>query len=147
MWRTRRANDTPYQASQPEAGHAVAPSTGGQSPAPVLSPGGVASPSLPPTPLAGPVERIIRYNDGREPERLQLKFARMRGSIFAFFRGTSHLFYEDWPSGNALDRTPTVWTTGDLHLENFGSYKADNRLVYFDISDFDDAGLAPPVPS
>ncbi len=32
---------------------------------------------------------------------------------------------------------------GDLHLENFGSYKGDNGLVYFDISDFDEAALAP----
>jgi uncharacterized protein (DUF2252 family) len=36
-----------------------------------------------------------------------------------------------------------VWTCGDLHLENFGSYKADNRQVHFDINDFDEALLAP----
>jgi uncharacterized protein (DUF2252 family) len=30
-----------------------------------------------------------------------------------------------------------------MHLENFGSYKADNRLVYFDNNDFDEACLAP----
>ena len=30
-----------------------------------------------------------------------------------------------------------------LHLENFGSYKGDNRQVYFDINDFDEAALAP----
>jgi uncharacterized protein (DUF2252 family) len=28
-------------------------------------------------------------------------------------------------------------------LENFGSYKGDNRLVYFDINDFDESALAP----
>jgi uncharacterized protein (DUF2252 family) len=28
-------------------------------------------------------------------------------------------------------------------LENFGSYKGDNRLVYFDINDFDEGILAP----
>jgi len=27
----------------------------------------------------------------------------------------------------------------------FCSYKGDNRLVYFDINDFDEAALAPPV--
>lgn len=36
-----------------------------------------------------------------------------------------------------------TWACGDLHLENFGSYKGDNRLVYFDINDFDEAALAP----
>ncbi len=30
-----------------------------------------------------------------------------------------------------------------MHLENFGSYKGDNRLVYFDINDLDEAVLAP----
>ncbi len=40
-------------------------------------------------------------------------------------------------------RTPLVWCCGDLHLENFGTYKADNRLAYFDITDFDEAALAP----
>jgi uncharacterized protein (DUF2252 family) len=30
-----------------------------------------------------------------------------------------------------------------LHLENFGSYKGDNRLVYFDIADFDESCVAP----
>ena len=32
---------------------------------------------------------------------------------------------------------------GDLHLENFGVYKGDNRLSYFDLNDFDEAALAP----
>ncbi|MEB3324694.1 MAG: DUF2252 family protein [Cyanobacteriota bacterium] len=45
--------------------------------------------------------------------------------------------------GSALDATPTAWICGDLHLENFGSYKGDNRLVYFDINDFDEAARAP----
>jgi uncharacterized protein (DUF2252 family) len=35
------------------------------------------------------------------------------------------------------------WITGDLHLENFGSYKGDNRLVYFDLNDFNESLLAP----
>jgi uncharacterized protein (DUF2252 family) len=32
-----------------------------------------------------------------------------------------------------------------MHLENFGSYKADNRLIYFDNNDFDEACLAPSL--
>ena len=43
----------------------------------------------------------------------------------------------------ALNEAPSVWSCGDLHLENFGSYKGDNRLIYFDINDFDEAALAP----
>ena len=89
------------------------------------------------------VERIRRSNAGRDPERLALKYAAMRKSAFAFLRGTCHLFYEDLPKSPLLKNAPAVWACGDLHLENFGSYKGDNRLVYFDLSDFDEALLAP----
>jgi uncharacterized protein (DUF2252 family) len=89
------------------------------------------------------VTRILRFNAGREPQRLALKYAAMRRSPFGFFRGTAHLFYRDWPAGSPLDRSPLAWVCGDLHLENFGSYKGENGLAYFDINDFDEAALAP----
>jgi uncharacterized protein (DUF2252 family) len=89
------------------------------------------------------VTRILRFNEGREPERLALKYAAMRRSPFGFFRGTAHLFYRDWPVSSPLDASPLAWACGDLHLENFGSYKGENGLAYFDINDFDEAALAP----
>jgi uncharacterized protein (DUF2252 family) len=89
------------------------------------------------------VDRIHQFNAGREPERLALKFAAMRSGAFPFFRGTCHLFYEDWPRRSPLDRAPHTWISGDLHLENFGTYKGDDRLTYFDINDFDEALRAP----
>ena len=93
--------------------------------------------------MGGVVERIQAFNADREPERLALKYQRMRANAFAFFRGTCHLFYEDWVKGGPLDAAPLAWLSGDLHLENFGSYKGDNRLGYFDLNDFDEAYLAP----
>ena len=89
------------------------------------------------------VQRIQSFNAGRDPERLQLKYRAMRKGPFAFLRGTCHLFHERLPSGGVLASLPRVWVCGDLHLENFGSYKADNRLVYFDVNDFEEAVLAP----
>jgi len=89
------------------------------------------------------LDRIARFNHGRDPERLALKFEAMQKSAFAFFRGTCHLFCEDWPATSRLNDTPVVWVCGDLHIENFGTYKGDNRLVYFDIADFDESTLAP----
>jgi uncharacterized protein (DUF2252 family) len=38
---------------------------------------------------------------------------------------------------------PTAWCSGDLHVQNFGTYHGDNGLTYFDINDFDEAALAP----
>ena len=89
------------------------------------------------------VDRIRDFNAGRDPERLALKYRAMRANPFAFLRGTCHLFYDGLATASLPADAPLVWVCGDLHLENFGSYKGDNRLVYFDLNDFDEAALAP----
>lgn len=89
------------------------------------------------------VARIQQFNQGRDQNLLRFKYQAMRSDVFSFFRGTCHLFYEDFPTNSPLNNAPLVWICGDLHLENFGSYKGDNRLVYFDVNDFDEAALAP----
>ena len=89
------------------------------------------------------VREIQDFNAGRDPERLMLKYRAMRANSFAFLRGTCHLFYDRLPRGGVFKSGPLVWVCGDLHLENFGSYKGDNRLVYFDVNDFDESALAP----
>lgn len=94
-------------------------------------------------PAISVVETIRTYNAGRDPERLAMKFAKMKESPFVFLRGTCHLFYDWLPALPSLTKAPLAWCCGDLHFENFGSYKADNRLVYFDINDYDEAALAP----
>ncbi len=76
---------------------------------------------------------------------LQLKYSFMAENMFRFYRGTCHLFYEDLSQSKMIPKSPAAWICGDLHLENFGSYKGDNRLVYFDLNDFDEAILAPAV--
>lgn len=86
------------------------------------------------------LKRVAHFNRGRDPERLARKYKAMQKDALGFFRGTCHLFCEDWREA-ALDDAPAVWVCGDLHVENFGTYKGDNRLVYFDIADFDEALL------
>ncbi|WP_199099846.1 DUF2252 domain-containing protein [Dyella sp. ASV21] len=89
------------------------------------------------------VETLRDYNAGRDPERLERKYAAMRRDPFVFLRGSCHRFYARLPEAKVLAKAPLTWVCGDLHLENFGSYKGDNRLVYFDLNDFDEAALAP----
>jgi len=89
------------------------------------------------------INRIHKANAGRDPERLAMKYALMRTDPFVFLRGTCHLFYDRLPKGGIFKSAPLAWSCGDLHLENFGSYKGDNRLAYFDLNDFDEAALAP----
>lgn len=87
--------------------------------------------------------KILDYNAGRDPDRLELKFKAMRAAPFTFFRATAHLFYEFGSILKPVSKAPAVWSSGDVHLENFGCFKADNRLAYFDLNDFDEAALGP----
>ena len=89
------------------------------------------------------IKRIQKFNEGREPELLKLKYEALRESPFRFFRGTCHLFYEDLPSKSFILKSPKTWICGDLHLENFGTFKGNDRLAYFDMNDFDEAILGP----
>ncbi|HMN93850.1 MAG TPA: DUF2252 family protein [Hydrogenophaga sp.] len=93
--------------------------------------------------MGGLVQQILKFNAGRDPERVAMKYRNMRSGAFVFLRASCHLFYRDLPDVAVLRKAPAAWCCGDLHLENFGSYKGDNRLVYFDINDFDEGVLAP----
>lgn len=88
-------------------------------------------------------ERIKKFNANRETAVLQIKFKAMSQDAFSFFRGSCHLFYEDLLTNYPFKTSPLTWACGDLHIENFGSYKGENSLLYFDMNDFDEALLAP----
>ena len=73
---------------------------------------------------------------------LQRKFDAMAQDAASFLRATAPLFYYRLKSVR-LPPSPLIFGCGDLHLENFGSYAGDNRLIYFDQNDFDEAALMP----
>src|SRR5258708_13921201 len=89
------------------------------------------------------VGRIRTFNQPRQPDMLANKFAKMRKDAFAFFRGTCHLFYQDWSPAVQLDEAPLSLVSGDLHRENFGAYNGENGLACFSVNYFDEAALAP----
>ncbi len=93
--------------------------------------------------LSGLLDAIEGINAGRDSERLAMKYAKMAQSPFIFLRGACHLFYEALPDSALFRDAPLAWCCGDLHFENYGSYKGNNRQVYFDINDYDEAALAP----
>jgi len=93
--------------------------------------------------LSSTSKQILAQNAGRDVERLLLKLQAMRADPFVFFRGTNPLFLGFLRRADRLFRAPRTLVCGDLHLENFGAFKGDNRLCYFDINDFDEACVAP----
>ncbi|MCU6502082.1 DUF2252 domain-containing protein [Rugamonas sp. A1-17] len=90
------------------------------------------------------IAALQTHNQDRDPQLLRMKYRKMAQSAFLFLRGADHLFYDELlPDQPLFRKAPLAWSCGDLHVENFGSYKGDNRQVYFDINDFDEAALAP----
>lgn len=90
------------------------------------------------------VTEFIRHRDaGRLPDLLTLRYQRMQATAFAFFRGSAPLYYHRFGMDACLRDSPTAWLCGDAHVENFGSFRGDNDLVYFDLNDFDEAVRGP----
>jgi uncharacterized protein (DUF2252 family) len=89
-----------------------------------------------------PVEAIVAVNRGRDPLLLARKFEAMAADRFAFLRATAGLAHASLDLAG-LPPAPTAWVCGDLHLNNFGCFRGLNRLVYFDLNDFDEAARLP----
>lgn len=89
------------------------------------------------------VDAILDFNTGRDPDGLRLKLDKLGQDPFTFLRGTNHRYHQLLAERVDAASSPRGWICGDLHLENFGSYRADDGLPHFDINDFDEACLAP----
>jgi len=78
-----------------------------------------------------------------EPD-LRFKHEQMAAAVFPFFRATFYRWVQVWPEVCAeLDRVPHILSVGDLHVENFGTWRdTDGRLVW-GVNDFDEACLFP----
>jgi len=94
-----------------------------------------------------PVAEFMAYNRpfvARGPELVRLKVARMAASAFGFFRGTFHLFARDVldKTHEALPALPMdgadLDLVGDIHSENYGTFKAADGLIHYDVNDFDE---------
>jgi hypothetical protein len=78
-----------------------------------------------------------------EPD-LRFKHEQMAAALFPFFRATFYRWVQVWPEVCAeLDRVTHLLSVGDLHVENFGTWRdTDGRLVW-GVNDFDEACLFP----
>jgi uncharacterized protein (DUF2252 family) len=120
-----------------------------------------AADGLDPAALAGRQLALDRERTKRFPELFVRKLQRMSSSPLAYLRGAAPLFFEILAARPELASGPAGegWIVGDMHLENFGAYRPDplgvsetsdheptakkNRVVRFDLNDFDDAVIGP----
>jgi uncharacterized protein (DUF2252 family) len=78
----------------------------------------------------------------RNAELMRFKVERMAAGPFAFFRGTFHLFATDVVTGFAdpggREGEAEFEIVGDIHPENYGTFKGDDGRVHYDVNDFDE---------
>lgn len=77
-------------------------------------------------------------------EDLKTKHEQMRAEVFLFFRATYYRWAQSWRYVcDDLASAPKVLGVGDLHVENFGTWRdAEGRLIW-GINDFDEAWRLP----
>src|SRR4051812_21949968 len=75
---------------------------------------------------------------------LQHKHRLMGGGAFAFLRATFYRWMQLWPElCEDLVRAPRVLAVGDIHIENFGTWRdIEGRLVW-GVNDFDETCELP----
>jgi hypothetical protein len=75
---------------------------------------------------------------------LRLKHERMAEGPFLFLRATFYRWIQRWPEVcPSLTTAPRVVAVGDLHVENFGTWRdAEGRLVW-GVNDMDEACVLP----
>ena len=75
---------------------------------------------------------------------LALKHVLMKRDAFSFFRATFYRWMQVWPNVCAeLVTAPEVLAVGDLHLENFGTWRDTEGRLIWGINDFDEAYPLP----
>jgi hypothetical protein len=88
-----------------------------------------------------PVQVLIDQAEGRVPELLPVRYARMAVDEFSFLRGAAAVMAADISFGPSTDLN--VQLCGDAHLSNFGVFFSPERRLVFDINDFDETHVGP----
>src|SRR6266480_74902 len=88
-----------------------------------------------------PVALLEEQNLTREPDLVPVRHGRMMVSPFTFYRGAAKIMAAD------LKDTPVAGLDaqlcGDAHLSNFGLFASPERILMFDVNDFDETLPGP----
>jgi len=102
---------------------------------------------------AGPmnvVKATARYEDWLRTHTsliegdLRLKHTKMAESAFSFLRATFYRWAQTWPEVCPnLAAAPKILAVGDLHVENFGTWRDIEGRLIWGVNDFDEASSLP----
>lgn len=91
-------------------------------------------------------ERWLGEHVALDPVDLATKHRKMasRPSRFPFFRATYYRWLQRWPlECPDLAAAPTVLAVGDLHVENFGTWRDTEGRLAWGVNDFDESEPLP----
>jgi uncharacterized protein (DUF2252 family) len=95
----------------------------------------------PATDRPDPVDLLVSQETTREPDLIPVRHGRMMVSPFTFYRGAAKIMASD------LGPTPVAGLDtqlcGDAHLSNFGAFASPERVLLFDVNDFDETLPGP----
>ncbi len=75
---------------------------------------------------------------------LELKHQHMADDLFSFFRATFYRWAELWPEAcPKAEKAPRVLAVGDLHVENFGTWRDKEGRLVWGVNDFDEVYPMP----
>lgn len=77
----------------------------------------------------------------REPD-LEVKHQFMADDIFMFFRATFYRWCERWYAAcPSLANAEQVYAVGDLHIQNFGSWRDGHARLIWGVNDYDEVAM------
>ena len=90
---------------------------------------------------ADPVALLEEQNTTREPDLVPVRHGRMMVSPFTFYRGAAKIMAADLAGISRAGLE--VQLCGDAHLSNFGAFASPERILLFDLNDFDETLVGP----
>ncbi|WP_196886238.1 DUF2252 family protein [Aureivirga sp. CE67] len=93
------------------------------------------------------LHEIREQNDTISFDSKMKKYFKMAQNPYAFYRGSNHLYWEDffndWRFRFFGGRPETLtWVQGDAHIYNFGAFSNHQGEVIYGLNDFDDSIVA-----
>ena len=89
-------------------------------------------------------ERWVKKHVAVADADLQRKHEEMATSLFAFLRATFYRWASLWSEVcPGLAKTPKVLAVGDLHVENFGTWRDGEGRLVWGVNDFDEVARMP----
>jgi uncharacterized protein (DUF2252 family) len=88
-----------------------------------------------------PVALLEEQDTNREQDLVPVRHGRMMVSPFTFYRGAAKIMAADL-AGTPVSGLGTQ-LCGDAHLSNFGAFASPERILMFDVNDFDETLPGP----